>query len=103
MLSIKEILVSLGIISEQINTKDQAVIIVLIISLAFITDFICKKIALIFLHIHAKLTNRPQEETPLKKKVIENFASLIPALIFNIFLPLFFEKGDRKDNNSVKR
>ena len=71
MLSIKEILVSLGIISDQINTKDQAVIIVLIISLAFISDFVCKKIALIFLHIHAKLTNRPQEEDPLKKKVIE--------------------------------
>ena len=66
MLSIKEILVSLGIISDQINTKDQAVIIVLIISLAFISDFVCKKIALIFLHIHAKLTNRPQEEEPLK-------------------------------------
>ncbi|MBE6330270.1 MAG: mechanosensitive ion channel [Bacteroidales bacterium] len=94
MLSIKEILVSLGIISDQINTKDQAVIIVLIISLAFISDFVCKKIALIFLHIHAKLTNRPQEEDPLKKKVIEKFASLIPALIFNIFLPLFFEKGE---------
>lgn len=93
MLSIKEILVSLGIISEQINTKDKAVIIVLIISLAFVSDFICKKIALIFLHFHAKLTHSHQEEDPLKKRVIEKFASLFPAFIFNIFLPLFFEKG----------
>lgn len=35
MLSIKEILVSLGIISDQINTKDQAVIIVLIYFIGF--------------------------------------------------------------------
>lgn len=93
-LPFKEQLVSLGIISDKIDTTDQFVLIAILVCLAIISDFVCKKFALFILHLHAKITNKPQEEDPLVKRVIKKFASLFPALIFNMFLPLFFVNKD---------
>lgn len=93
LLTIKNFLISIGIISEQINKTDMMILIAIIFVLALACDFICKKIALFALHIYSQVKHKSWDEDPLKKKVIEKFAALIPALIFNIFLPIFFEKG----------
>lgn len=83
---------SLGLHNGDGSVFDMVVGIIIVCICALISDWICRKLALLALHMHAKIRKRNDEETYYHKKLFSSIAAILPAAVISIVLPVVFEK-----------
>lgn len=88
----QEFLVRIGLLSGTDSTIDKILALLFIALAVLLCDLTCRKIAVLILHIHAKVTKQSDEESIHTKKVISAFAAVIPAMSIGLLLPIAFDK-----------
>lgn len=92
LFSMKEMLINIGVLHGDASTRDSFISIALIALAAWLCDYLCRRIALLLLHIHAKIKKRSEEESEQYKKLLSSIAAIIPAVLINILLPLALDQ-----------
>lgn len=93
VLGIQNFLFNIGILNGDGSIHDKMIGLFVIIVLTVLCDLICRQLAMLVLHIHAKITKKTSEETVQHKRLLKSIAAIIPAFVVNLFLPLAFDEG----------
>lgn len=93
VLGIQNFLFNIGILNGDGSIHDKMIGLCVIIVLTVLCDLICRQLAMLVLHIHAKITKKTSEETVQHKRLLKSIAAIIPAFVVNLFLPLAFDEG----------
>ncbi len=89
--TIKGWLMGLGILRGDSGFLDTLISILIIALAAYLCDYICRKAAVLFLHIHSKIKARADEDTERHRKLLSSFAAILPPMLINILLPIAFD------------
>lgn len=93
LFSIKDMLINIGILRGDDGTRDSLISIVLIALVAWLCDYVCRRVALLLLHIHAKIKKRSKEDSEQYRKLLSSVAAIVPAVLINVLLPLALDQG----------
>lgn len=85
---INEGLVALGLSQPTANELDQIVALVLIISVAFLGDVICRQVVLKLVSKLVKQTKATWDDIVFDSKVMINLSHLAPPILIYVFIPM---------------
>lgn len=87
---VSKYLIKLGIIHDTNTYWDNIIILLIIIALAFMADFICRKIFLEAFRRLARKTKNEWDDLIVDRKIINKLMNIIPAILIYALLPLAF-------------